>query len=225
MLRSFPWWAWLHSGKPFHNTPSLLPLRPWLPSPFSHTPVLTAYQRRVHGWLPGPGGIPVFFLCSNDKLIRAERGWRGLDLWYGSRMRLCWKANIGSWFCRKSMCFLQLTFTSNEANILVWTGKALGPCQNSKEQRKGHGAPQGRHNHCPYFVEKNQTLKDEQHLCVSSSQITTLTLDTDDVRSIILQLLKLPVWCLLTILWCLFGGMPQEGSFCVMGEQMFTFAK
>lgn len=44
------------------------------------------------------------------------------DAWVcgdGSRMRLCWKEDIGSRFCRKSMCFLQLTFTSNEANILV----------------------------------------------------------------------------------------------------------
>lgn len=123
-------------------------------------PMLTAYKRRVHGWLPGPGSICVFFVCSNDKLLRAERGWRGLDLCDGSRIRLCWKEDIRSWICHMSMCFLQLTFTSKEANQyfgLNWATPGL--CQNSKEQRKGHGAPRGRHNHCPYFVEEIKRWK------------------------------------------------------------------
>lgn len=166
-------------------------------------------------------------MCSSFAQMISFSEQRGVgEAWIcgdGSRMRLCWKEDIRSWFCHKSMCFLQLTFTSKEANQYFGLNWATpGFVSELQRAEKGAWSPPRQTQSLSFFCRRNQTLKDDQHLCGSSSQITTLTLNTADVRSIILQLLKLPVGYLLPLLWCLFGGMPQEGSCWVMGEQMFA---
>lgn len=194
-----------------------------------YSPTLPCSLHIKGGFMGGPQGLTASVCSSFAQMISISEQ-RGVgEAWIcgdGSRMRLCWKEDTGSWFCCKSMCFLQLTFTSKEANQyfgLNWA--TLGFVSELQRAEKGAWSPPRQTQSLSLFCRRNQMLKDEQYLCVSSSQITTLTLDTADVRNIILQLLKLPVGCLLPILWCLFGGRPQEGSFWVMGKQMFTFAK